>query len=211
MTTPGKLPDENSRRSGFDWASAYARLEKTGRRIEGDGATAPDEIRRVLRRRARELAQPLPGRDDGDISEFGTLSIGERQYGIAVSNLVELIAERGMTPVPCVPPFIAGIVNHRGRIVAVLDAALVFGGHGAAEPAIGHILIVEAADVRFGIRIVGDVSLARVTSADVIAAPPTASQTEDAFIRQATRSMVLLIDLETVWRGGRFTVNDEVR
>lgn len=88
----------------------------------------------ILRRRAESLA--VEQTDQVDEQRVGVLlfALGEEWYGVRVSQVREIYNEYVVTPVPCVPDYIMGVVNIRGEIVSVTDlrAMMGLGKTGAA-------------------------------------------------------------------------------
>ncbi|MFC1961322.1 chemotaxis protein CheW [Chloroflexota bacterium] len=56
--------------------------------------------------------------------------VGDQQYAIAVTYILEVSALVQITPLPDAPPEVAGVVNRRGEVIPVLDLRLCL---GAAE------------------------------------------------------------------------------
>jgi purine-binding chemotaxis protein CheW len=54
--------------------------------------------------------------------EYVTVFIGDQAFGIAVTDIRDVFALKGMTPVPGARLEIAGVLNLRGRIVTAIDA-----------------------------------------------------------------------------------------
>ena len=54
-----------------------------------------------------------------------TFSLDTLFLGIAVDDVQEILLSQQMTPIPLAHPFIAGLTNMRGQIVAVVDLRLV--------------------------------------------------------------------------------------
>ncbi len=48
-------------------------------------------------------------------------SIEERQYGIEIKDITEIVGLHTITEVPDMPTFIKGVINLRGKIIPVLD------------------------------------------------------------------------------------------
>ena len=57
-------------------------------------------------------------------SRYLTFLIGDAIYGIALTNVLEIINIQSITQVPNIPPHIKGIINLRGKVIPVLDARL---------------------------------------------------------------------------------------
>ncbi len=50
-----------------------------------------------------------------------------------VTDVLEVVAVRDVTPVPAGPDFLAGVFAHRGAVVPLVDGAERLGGHRASE------------------------------------------------------------------------------
>jgi purine-binding chemotaxis protein CheW len=59
---------------------------------------------------------------DVGTKEFVTINIGDQLFGVNVTDIRDVFALKGMTPVPGSKPEIAGVLNLRGRIVTAIDA-----------------------------------------------------------------------------------------
>jgi purine-binding chemotaxis protein CheW len=194
-----------------NWQEAYSRLEQTRRTLETGGSLPPEEVKRILRERAQALAKPLAeARSPAELLDLLVFSFAGERYAIETAYVMEVIPLRELTPVPCTPPFILGVVNHRGRILPVLDLRRLFelAGHGIANG--GRVVAVEVGGMAFGIfadAVAGSVRL----GADEVAPPPlTLAGDRQAFIRGVTGGMVAVLDLEALASDARIAVNEEV-
>src|SRR5437870_13668818 len=92
----------------------------------------------VLRRRAEQLAKLPISPDAGDEVEILACRLGGERCAVETRHLRSVQWASGITPVPCTPEFVAGIVSVRGEVVTVLDLATMRGvgsGSGLAQPA----------------------------------------------------------------------------
>lgn len=62
-----------------------------------------------------------------------TVTVGDQDLAVPVADVVEVIGDYPVTPVPLSPPEVIGVLNLRGRIVTVLDLHARLVG-GAAPP-----------------------------------------------------------------------------
>jgi purine-binding chemotaxis protein CheW len=69
---------------------------------------------------------------------------GER-FALDVAYVREIILEQAVTPVPFVPPTVAGIINHRGTIYTLIHFARLAGLGAAREGAIALLRLPEMA------------------------------------------------------------------
>src|ERR1700712_5225839 len=84
-----------------------------------------DEINddeRILRERARLLARvPESEPVAGAVLELLEFSLAQERYAVENRFVREVCPLKELTPLPCTPPFLLGVVNVRGRILPVLD------------------------------------------------------------------------------------------
>lgn len=195
----------------IDWEKARARLEQTRWALEAGGELPRDEVKRILRERAQALAKPLeeaPTPAEG--LELLVFSLAGERYGIETAHVLEVLPLRDLIPVPRTPSFVLGVVNHRGRILPVLDLRRLFDLAGQEVAERSRVVAVEAGGMTFGVfaeAVIGTVAV----GADEVAPPPVIlTRDRQAFLRGVTGEMVAMLDLEALARDPRITVNDEV-
>src|SRR5438270_11758777 len=88
----------------------------------------------VLRRRAEQLAKLPISPDAGDDVEVLACRLGGERYAVETRHLRAVQWVNGITPVPCTPSFVVGIVSVRGEIVTLLDLAQMIGLNSSSEP-----------------------------------------------------------------------------
>jgi len=120
----------------------------------------------LLRRRADRAA--LSSHDEGEvIASIDTLVVvlGDESYGLPLRALTAAYqVTTPVVPVPCTPPFVAGITNIRGRVVPVIDLAVLLGVSGTATSDLTAIIVVanETMTVAFRVSAIGDAILVKV-------------------------------------------------
>jgi len=55
-----------------------------------------------------------------------TFVLGNESYGIPVLKVREIIRMIDITPVPCMPAYVKGVINLRGKVMPVIDLRLRF-------------------------------------------------------------------------------------
>ena len=89
---------------------------------------ANPEIERVLRARAQALARvPEQARAQANLLEVLEFRLASERYAVETRHIQEVHPFRELTPLPCTPAFVLGVVNVRGRILPVLDIKRFFG------------------------------------------------------------------------------------
>lgn len=195
----------------FDWQAAHARLERARQALEGRGELPPEEAQRVLRERAEAFAREPQAVSLPAVGlELLVFSIGGGQYAIETSHVSEVLRFVEPTPVPCTPPLVLGVLNHRGRILPVLDLRRLFELADTETAAWSHIVTVEAGGMSFGMVASAVAGSIRVESQE-LALPSVAPTGGGALlIRGVTAQMVAVLDLEALARDPRVVVNEEV-
>jgi len=84
-----------------------------------------------------------PRASDGVSSLLASFAVSDSFYALDASTVQEVIRVPSLTRVPHAPPSVLGIINLRGRIVTVLDAAIVLGHEKSALGRDSRIFVVE--------------------------------------------------------------------
>ena len=61
--------------------------------------------------------------DDEDTLDgrYLVFSLGDRSYGIEIKFITEIVGMQNITEIPDMPSFIKGVINLRGKVIAVVD------------------------------------------------------------------------------------------
>lgn len=195
----------------IDWQAAHVRLERARRALEARGEVAPEEAQRILDERAKALARPRERVSLPTVTlDLLVFSLGAERYGIETACVVDVLRSPELTRVPCTPPFVLGVVNHRGRIVPVLDLQRLFRRAGPGAPAESRVVTVEARGMSFGILAAAVTGSIRI-GADDLAPPPAALVgSGSSLVRGVTADMVAVLDVDALVRDSRIVVDEEV-
>lgn len=172
---------------------------------------ARDEVERILKKRAEALARPLQERRTlVEPLELLVFSLAGERYAVDTGHVHDVVPLRDVTPLPCTPSFVLGVVNHRGRILPVLDFRRLFGLAGEGVPEGARLVAVEAGGTRFAIFADNVAGTTRVEMRGVMPPPVTFTDDQKAWLRGVTGEMVAVLDLEAMVRASRIVVNEEV-
>jgi purine-binding chemotaxis protein CheW len=198
-------PNQNGERLSFDWDAAYRRLSSAA---EDDRPPSPDEMQRVLKGRATALALPLQDADERPQIELVVFELDGERY--AVNSLdVSAVREAGpLTPIPGMSNFIAGILNHRGTVLTILDFRPLLKISVRAASRDVRAVIVEAGGVRFGLVADAIVGLSRMPAADIAAAGRTDKDLRNSILLGTTHESILVLSAERLARDARLVIDD---
>ncbi len=172
-------------------------------------AASSDKIKVVLAERARALLKSTEAQT-GEMMQVVAFSLANETYGIATEFVKEVQPLRNVTPVPCTPDFVVGVVNVRGSIYSVMDIRNFFGAPKKEITDLTKVILVDAAGLEVGI-VADDVSGATSIAVSEIK-PPLAAQSaaKDEFIQGVTPKMLIILNLEALLRDNRIIVHQEV-
>jgi purine-binding chemotaxis protein CheW len=161
----------------------------------------------ILKRRAELLAKLPVTADLGDEVEVLVCRLGGERYAVETRHLRAVQWASGITPVPCTPGFVVGMVSVRGEIVTLLDLAAMIGLRAMAFEAgsVWPALLLGLPGLRSGLVVDEVLGVERYQLNNL---QPSLSGRE--FARGVeVKSNTVLLDLELLFGSGRFTINEE--
>jgi purine-binding chemotaxis protein CheW len=179
----------------IDWQAIHRRLETLRGVVEQGWAPSPQETRRILKARAEALAQPLAQSAAPDRQfELVEFALAYESYGIESSFVREVYPLTDLTPVPCTPPFVLGIVNVRGEIVSVIDIKKFFDLPEKGLTDLNKAIILHSDAMTFGI--LADLIVGVRTVAISEIQPPLATLTgiRKQYLMGVTQDRTVILD-----------------
>ena len=127
--------------------------------------------------------------------------LGREEFAVEVTQVREIMRMEEITRMPKSPPFVEGIINLRGQIIAVIDLAKRLNLETSERDGETRIIVVEAEDIKVGM-IVGSVSeVLRVSSGAVEPSPTLAADVSAAYLQGVVKQdnrLIILLDLTKV-------------
>jgi purine-binding chemotaxis protein CheW len=194
-----------------DWADVHRRLDLVRDVIERQGAPGPEDTRRILKQRAEALAQAPP--DDAafaqrfDVVEF---VLAREIYGVESAYVREIHPLSDLTPLPCTPAFVAGIVNVRGEIVSVVDIKRFFGLARSGLTDLNKVIVLRSGAMTFGILADAILGVRSVAAVDLQPPPATLTGVRQEFLRGITVDRLVVLDARKLLEDRNMVVHEEV-
>jgi purine-binding chemotaxis protein CheW len=167
------------------------------------------DARLVLERRARALARPLAADEPEDSVDLVVVIISGERYGIDLARVREVQPLSGLTPVPGVPPWWAGMVNVRGVLYAVLDPRARLSLPAGEPPGEPKVVLVGDDRLCVGL-LVDDAPAVRRVPAQALR--PALAGTPDnvrPLVRGVTADLLTILDVEAMLRDPSLAVRHE--
>jgi len=195
----------------IDWSEVKQRLETARDAIERIWAPTAEETKRVLEQRARALArEPVRAESDDEWIEVVEFTLAHERYAVASEHVREVYPLEELTPLPCTPPFVLGIVNLRGEILSVIDIKKFFDLPEKGLTDLNKVIVLESANMVFGI--VADVigGVRRISRAGIQPSLPTLTGIREDYLQGVTAERVVILDAEKLLNDEKLIVNEQV-
>jgi len=171
---------------------------------------APD-ARQILRARAQALARP-PERAAVAAASLELLEfrLANECYALETRYVREVYPLKNLTPLPCTPPFVLGIVNVRGRILPVLDLKKFFELPEEGLTDLHRIILVQGHDLELGL-LADVIAGVRTIPVDSLQPSlPTLTGIRAEYLKGVTAARLVVLDLDRILADPKIIVQEEV-
>jgi purine-binding chemotaxis protein CheW len=172
-------------------------------------ASIPAKTRDILKARARELAKPA-GSDLGGEKTLETIEfrLASETYAIEHAYVREVHPLKDLTPLPCTPAFVRGVVNLRGQIVPVIDFKKFFDLPDAGIADVHRVIIIQGLGIELGIEADAIVGMRSIPLGEITASLPTLTGVRAQYLRGVTNDQVVILDAAKILADPRIIVDD---
>lgn len=162
-----------------------------------------DAVIQALAAGASQEKAAMPEQETGAVGvteQFIVFRLGKGEYGLPIGAVDEIVrVPELLTEVPQAPAHMAGIINHRGAVLPVIDQRRRF-GMAAAGTAQRHIVVLSLRGLRIGFLVDGVTGVQRIP-VDAISEAPALSAEQAKVITRIARladRMILLLSPESL-------------
>jgi len=139
-------PDTPTR---VDWDLLKQRVAQAEEALQRGSISTPEARLAAHEARTRAImAQPAQRGEGAEVVEF---VLGGVHYAIPSFMVVEVRALQSLTPLPCTPRFVSGIMSVQGRIIAVIDLKTFLDLPESGLTDLNKVIILRHADMEFGV------------------------------------------------------------
>ena len=193
----------------IDWKEVHDRLATTWKKIELESNHTPEEIRKILKARAQAFArEPVDSDDNGESIDVLEFRLASESYAIELSFIQEVYPLKALTAVPGVPPFIAGIVNVRGKIYSIMDIKKFFELPEKGLSDLNKVIIVQYDGIEFGILADVITGVRTILLKDIQPPLPTLTGIRQEYLKGITRDQLIVLGAEKLLTDKTLIVNE---
>ena len=171
----------------------------------------PPDAGQILRARALALARPPQRAEAADSSlEVLEFRLARESYALETRHVREVYPLKNITPLPCTPPFMLGIVNVRGRITPVIDIKKFFDLPDKGLTDLHRVVLVRSGDLELGLLADVIVGVRKIPLDSLQASLATLTGIRAEYLKGVTAQRLVVLDLERMLVDPKIIVDEEV-
>lgn len=170
----------------------------------------PEAVAAVLQARARKLAGEQQDGRTGEAIEILVFQLAWESYAVETGFVREVYPLADLTPVPCTPSFVLGIVNLRGELCPVIELKRLFGLPESGITNATSAVILHDATMEFGLLADVIVGVQNLDVAELQPPPATFSGINATFLRGVTKDRLAVLDARSILAHPALIVNEQV-
>lgn len=194
-----------------DWSEVHHRLETAQTALERGGVLSTAEKKKILRERALTIAR-VPEEEPAvsEIIEIVEFQLSSERYGVESSYVCEVYLLKELTPLPCTPSFLLGVVNVHGQIISVIDIRKFFDLPAEGLTDINNIIIVGKEKMELAILTDAITGMRSISLQDIQPSLPTLTGIRAEYLRGVTNERLVILDVLKILSDKTITVREEI-
>lgn len=193
-----------------DWDAIYRRMEAVRTSIEGSRQQSPEEERKILKARAELLAREEKILADEEQIEFIEFLLAYEQYGLESRYVREVYSLKELTPLPCTPPFVLGIINVRGQILPVIDLKKLFDLPQRGLTDLNKVIIVQEGVMELGILADAVTGIRSIPLKELQSSLAVLTGVLAEYLKGVTNERLIVLDVSKILFDHKIVVNEEI-
>ncbi len=166
---------------------------------------------RILKERAVRMAKPLETLVDNGVEMDGLgFLLADEQYIIDANYVVEVIRMHELTPLPCSPSFILGIINIRGRILSVINLKNFLNLPEKGITNLNRVIVVKHLNIEVGLLVDEVTSKTTVLMDRLLVAMPTLTAKQKEYLIGVTKESSVVLNIQKFLSDEKIIINEEI-
>jgi len=208
LKKPKRLPKQTT---VIDWNQVHHRIETAQVAIERGLTPTLEEQKKILKARAKALAQEPKGKEVAQENiEVVEFLLAYEKYGIETSYVREVYPLKELTPLPCTPPFVLGIINVRGQILSVIDIKKFFDLPEKGLTNLNKAIILHNDNMELGILADVILGVRSIPHDEIQPSLPTLTGIREEYLKGVARGRLVVLDAEKLLSDKKIVVHEEV-
>jgi purine-binding chemotaxis protein CheW len=138
------------------------------------------------------------------VHQIVVFKLGNQEYGLHIDQIKEVVITPPVTRTPQTPPYVKGVANIRGNVIAIIDLEVKFGlsdGENRNGRESNFTLVIESEEYKAGILVREVPNTLSVPSANIEDSIFTSEQGEQSYITSIVKldkRLIIMIDVMKV-------------
>jgi purine-binding chemotaxis protein CheW len=127
--------------------------------------------------------------------------VGDGEYLIPAADVLQMESYSGATRVPGALPYVAGVVQVRGRVVPVVNVRARFGLPEAAPTLDSRVVVVEAHERTVGLLVDSAREVVKLTAEQIQPPPRIVAEGAEGFVKAVAhidKRLLMLVDFAKI-------------
>lgn len=209
MTSNEKIPHK-LKKTAIDWREIHSRLKTVDNAIQRILNPGLEETRQILKARTEVLAQEPTSAKISEYLEVVEFLLANETYAIESRYVREVSPLENLTPLPCTPAFVLGIVNVRGEIFSVIDIKKFFDLPEKGITDLNKLIVLNSENMRFGILADAIIGVRHIQIAEIQSSLPTLTGIREEYLKGVTAGRTVILDAEKLIACEKIIVQEQV-
>jgi purine-binding chemotaxis protein CheW len=172
---------------------------------------ALEKKRTILRSRAKKLSQEIESKGTGEeYFEVLEFLLAQETYAIETNFVREVYPMTELTPLPCTPVFVFGLINVRGQILTVIDMKKFFDLPERGITNLNKVIVVRKDAMELGILTDEIIGIRNLPLNEL--QPPLSTMTgiHAEYLKGVTGERLIVLDMERFLTDKKLIVQEEI-
>jgi purine-binding chemotaxis protein CheW len=152
----------------------------------------------------------MPTETPGEHIEVVEFVLAHERYAIESDYVREVAPLENLTPLPCTPAFVLGIVNVRGEILSVIDLKKFFDLPEQGLTDLNKVIVLQSGNMLFGILADVIAGVRRIPLTGILPSLPTLTGVREEYLKGVTAERIVVLDAEKLLMDESIVVQEQV-
>ncbi len=170
-----------------------------------------EHIKKVLKERSKLLQEShTVAKREGDQFNAFVFTLGDEQFAFDADFITEILPLNAITPLPCAPDFLLGIINLRGEILSVIDTKRFMNIQEQDKSDRGYIVLVKHNGVALGFLVDSFTGNRPLYLEDLQRNPNDITNISEGFVLGVTKERTVVLDINALLSGNKIIIKEEI-
>ncbi len=187
-----------TKKQKIDLGDTSRRFEAIQKSFEFEADISSEEKKKILNARAKEQAKEPDAAEAGKTIEVVEFLLADENYGIESACIREVYPLTDLTPLPCTPAFVLGIINVRGQILSVIDMKKFFELPEKGITELNKVIILSSDHMIFGVLADAVLGTKSIPITEIQPPLPTLTDIRAEYLKGVTNKPLIILDARKI-------------